>query len=129
MAATDPPAGDAPAEPVEKRDTKRVVLRRASVVELPDDITEAQLDNIAGALGLKGGKRAKKLVPVPGWFVVPGEFEGASKEKSIYAYTGPPGQPDTIVGAFKAVPTTAWKDGVLNAAPPKPLVQSTKLED
>lgn len=122
-------ASDSPAEsPVEKKDTRRIVLRRAVVVELPYDVTDEQLEAIGAALAPKKGK-PKKATPETGWFVIPGEFEGASKEKSIYAYTGPPGLPDTIVGAFKAVPATAWKDGVLNAAPPKPLVQSTRLED
>lgn len=108
----------------ERAETRRVVLERARVIVLPAGVTDVDAKKLAEALGVPA--KTKIVTSTEAWLVA-GEFGGASKEKAIEAYAGKAGTPDAKVGAFRAVPVSAWKDGVRHEAPPRPLVEKKAL--
>lgn len=103
--------------------TKRVVLKRELVLVLPSGTETSAVMEAWKALGQKGAPPETVA-----WTVV-GQKEAPSKEKAIEAYAGKPNTPDAKVGAFKAVALNAWNGGREYAAPPKPLVEATPIED
>lgn len=109
--------------------TKRVVLRRESVIALTD-LDEVQREEILKAVAAVKVRGLPKGVTQPqeAWSVV-GVFEGHSKTKAIEAHAGKPGTPDAKPGAFKAPSVSAWAGGELYKAPPKPLFEREALED
>lgn len=111
-----------PATPPEDREpTQRVVIRKETVIVLPEDITPEKVAAAAKALGIKSGATAEA------WCVV-GEFAGASKEDAIEAHAGKPGTPDAIPGTYKAPTVRAFAGGARYKAPPKPLVERELID-
>ncbi len=118
--AAKPEAGKAPAN---EGLTSRVVLRRERVLMVPEGFD-------AGADEKKMPKELLKLVGAPvieAWVAV-GEFPGGSKQASIEAYAGKPNTPGAKVGAFKAVPASAFRGGRNYERPPEPKVEVRDLD-
>lgn len=105
----------APAEQEENgKPTRRVVLRHARVLVLPEGVDRARIAEAIKAL--RGASQAE------GWIVV-GEFEGASKTHAIEAYAGKPGTADAKPGSYRAPSVTAWKGQANYVKPPEPLIE------
>lgn len=116
----------------ERESTKRTVLRRASVLVLPEGFDASKLTgsekDAAEALATlgKGGSRTRGKVG-EAWVVL-GEASG-SDVRAIEAYAGQNGSPDAIPGTYKAVPSRSFKGGMIYEKPPEPKVERKRLED
>lgn len=116
-----PKPAEKPSE--DAKPTRRVVLRRMQVVELPSDSGGRTWEEIGAAVAkmLKGGKGVTEA-----WHVC-GEFEG-SKSGAIEAFAGKPGTADAKPGLYRAPSVTAWKGGEDYVKPPEPLIERKRVD-
>lgn len=117
--------------PAEKKETRRVVLKREQVLVLAPGVTLEQIAKCADEKALRRLLVSRAESPprfvMEAWVWI-GEFSGAAKDDAIRSYAGEPGTPDAKVGDYKAPGVTAWKGGLRFVAPPKPLVQAEAIE-
>lgn len=105
----------------ERKPTTRVVLRRAFVLEVPDNVDGEKLADAKKALGIKA-----TAAPVEAW-VECGRFVG-TKQTAIEQHAGKPGTADAKPGAYRAPTLTAWKGATEYVKPDAPLVQRRMFE-
>lgn len=118
-----------PESVAEAKPTRRVVVKRESVIVLPDVLEDDDLQTLLKTLAAFRTVKAAKVKPavIEAWVLV-GEGEG-SKTQAIESFAGAPGTPDAKVGAYRAPSLSAWGGGVMYDAPPLPLVQRRALDE
>lgn len=112
----------------EDRVTERVVLRRASVLVIPEGVDPEKLGEAIRLLMPARGRSKPEDAASDAWIEC-GTFEGASKRHSIEKFAGKAGTADAKTGVFKAPSLTSWKGSLEHVAPPKPLVQARMVEE